>query len=175
MTFSALEIPGLFQVDAEARRDARGSFARVFSPNEFEKQGLESLLTEVSISSNTLRGTLRGMHFQQDPHGENKLVRVVRGAVFDVVVDLRRDSPTFCKWYGAELSCDNGRALFIPRGCAHGFLTLADGTDVLYQITDTFDSTSATGFAWNDPAFGIAWPFHPQVVSERDQAWPAFH
>jgi len=175
MTFSALEIPGVFQVDVEPRRDERGSFARLFSQKEFQAQGLESRLSEISISSNTRRGTLRGMHFQRDPHGEIKLVRVVRGAIFDVVVDLRRNSPTFCNWHGAELSCDNGHALYIPRGCAHGFLTLTDKTDVLYQITDTFDSASASGYAWNDPAFAIEWPFRPQVISERDLSWPAFH
>jgi len=174
MKFTETSIPGAFLVEMEPSRDERGSFGRVFSAKEFDARGLPSNLSEISISSNIHRGTLRGMHYQRDPHGENKLVRVVRGAIFDVIVDLRSGSPNFCKWLGFELSSENGRALLIPSGCAHGFLTLSDGTDVLYQITDTYEPSAAAGFAWNDPSLGINWPFSPIVISETDKCRPPF-
>jgi len=174
MKFTETSIPGAFLVETEPSCDERGSFGRVFSAREFYDYGLPSDLTEVSISSNLHRGTLRGLHFQRPPHGETKLVRAVRGAVFDVIVDLRRESLTFCKWFGCELSCENGRALFVPSGCAHGFLTLTDGADVLYHITDTYEPSAVAGFAWDDPSFGIEWPIPPVVMSEKDKSWSPF-
>jgi dTDP-4-dehydrorhamnose 3,5-epimerase len=174
MKFTETALPGAYLIEMEPSCDKRGSFGRVFSAREFEARGLPRDLTEASISSNLYRGTLRGMHFQREPHGESKLVRAVRGAIFDVVLDLRSESPAFCKWVGFDLSDENGRALLVPRGCAHGFLTLADGTDVLYHITDTYEPSAVAGFAWDDPAFGIEWPFSPGVISESDKKWPPF-
>lgn len=174
MKFTETSIPGASLVEMEPSRDERGSFGRIFSAKEFRARGLPDDLTEVSISSNFHCGTLRGMHYQRDPHGEIKLVRAVRGAIFDVIVDLRNGSPTFCKWLGCELSSENGRSLLVPSGCAHGFLTLSDVTDVLYQITDTYEPSAVAGFAWDDPALGIGWPFSPVVISEKDKHWPPF-
>lgn len=172
MTFSESPLPGVFVIAADAQSDVRGSFSRIFSSRSFSGQGLDSTLTEVSISSNTKRGTLRGMHFQFPPHAEAKLVRVVCGSVFDVAVDLRPESPTRLRWFGLELSRANRRAVYIPKGFAHGFLTLSDDTDVLYHITDTYHPDASSGFAWNDPSVGIAWPFDPVILSIRDRELP---
>lgn len=125
-----------------------------------------------SISFNHRRGTLRGMHYQAEPHSEEKLVRVTSGAIFDVVVDLRVDSPTFRQWYGTELTADNHHALYIPKGVAHGFLTLVDKTEILYQMTTSYHQDSACGIRWNDAALKIAWPFKPVIISDRDQSYP---
>jgi dTDP-4-dehydrorhamnose 3,5-epimerase len=174
MKISESPLSGVWLVEPEPASDARGFFARVFSGREFRELGLCGDLTEVSISRNHVAGTLRGMHFQRDPHGETKLVRVVRGRVFDVAVDIRPGSPAFGRWHGLELSAEEGNALYIPAGFAHGFLTLEENTDVMYQITDTYNPASAAGFAWNDPSIGIAWPFKPSVMSDADRRLPPF-
>ena len=137
--------------------------------------GLEGNLSETSVSFNKMRGTLRGIHYQYSPDEEAKLVRVTMGAAFDVAVDLRQESPTYLKWYGVELSVQNHLALYIPKGFAHGFITLEDSTEVLYQITDTYNPERTTGFAWNDPEVAIAWPIAPAVISEKDQSLPNFN
>lgn len=170
MKFIEAPLSGAYILEMESSSDERGSFGRAFSAREFCEQGLEGGLTEISISRNLRSGTLRGMHFQKEPHSETKLVRVIQGAAFDVIVDIRKDSPTWGRWFGLELSAENCRALYIPAGFAHGFLTLSDGTDILYQISDTFHAASATGFAWNDPSVGIHWPRTPHVLSARDAA-----
>lgn len=168
MKFTETPLPGAYLVELEPHTDERGFFARSYSPSEFREQGLRDDLTEVSLSRNLKAGTLRGMHFQKSPHAETKLVRVVHGRAFDVIVDIRHDSPTFGQWHGQELSAEGGQALYVPAGFAHGFLTRDDHTDVLYQITDTFEPGSIDGFAWYDPNVGIAWPGDVIIASQSD-------
>jgi len=173
MRFAATELPGVLRVSQERIVDARGFFARLHSPDEFAAAGAPFAPVQTSLSRNDAAFTLRGLHFQAPPHAEAKLVRVTRGAIYDVVVDLRRDSPQFKRWIGATLSADNGEALLIPAGCAHGFLTLEDATDVLYQIDRAYVPGHAQGLRYDDPALGIVWPASPRVVSAADLAWPA--
>jgi dTDP-4-dehydrorhamnose 3,5-epimerase len=155
--------------------DERGFFARIWDPDEFSAAGLTPTLAQSSLSRNALRGTLRGLHFQRAPHQEVKLVRCVRGAVFDVVLDLRPDSSSYLRALGVELTHENGRALYVPEGCAHGYQTLLDDTDVLYFISRAYAPEAADGVRWDDPAFNIAWPDTARrTVSERDRSWPDF-
>lgn len=172
MRFSPTEVAGVLLVDIEAHEDARGLFARLQCPDEFAAAGAPFEPAQTSLSRNPKAGTLRGMHWQPDPFGERKLVRAVRGRMFDVAIDLRRDSPTYLKWTAAELSADNARALFIPEGVAHGFLTLKPDTDVLYQISPKFSPGHEAGVRWDDPAFAIVWPSAPALISERDATYP---
>jgi len=165
---------GAWLIDVERIEDERGFFARTWSAEELAAAGLSTTLVQCSISFNHRRGTLRGMHYQADPHGETKLVRCTMGAVWDVVVDLRRQSPTFRQWFGAELSAENRRTLYIPPGFAHGFITLTDATEVLYQMGTPYVPEAARGVRWNDPAFGIDWPFAPAVIAERDARYADF-
>lgn len=169
MKITETPLSGSFFVELEPLRDERGFFARAFSAKEFNQFGLRGDLTEVSISRNLAEHTLRGLHFQREPHGEAKLVRVVRGRAFDVIVDIRRNSATFGDWFGMELSAVEGNALYIPPGFAHGFLTLEAQTDILYQISDTFHAAASDGIAWNDPQIGIAWPSTPEIISAADR------
>jgi dTDP-4-dehydrorhamnose 3,5-epimerase len=172
--FTEAAIPGVFLVGIEPASDARGFFARLQCPQAFADAGLDFQPAQTSLSRNHAAATLRGMHYQAAPMAETKLVRVVRGAAFDVVVDLRPDSPTFRRWAGFELSADNARAVFIPEGIAHGFLTLEPDTDVLYQIAPAYTPGHDRGVRWDDPAFGIDWPRPPSVISARDAAYPDF-
>jgi dTDP-4-dehydrorhamnose 3,5-epimerase len=174
MRFSKTRVPGVMVVDIEARADDRGSFSRLQCPDEFSSAGYPFSPVQTSLSRNPATGTLRGLHYQPAPFAETKLVRAVRGRMFDVAVDLRPDSPTFRQWVGEELSADNGRALFIPDGVAHGFLTLEPDTDVLYQIRPKFEPGHEAGVRWNDPAFAIAWPTRPSLISERDATYADF-
>lgn len=174
MKFAATEIEGVVIVDIEPASDARGSFARLHCPDEFAAAGHPFVPRQTSLSRNLKAHTLRGLHYEAAPHEEAKLVRVTRGAIFDVAVDLRPGSPTFRRWIGTELSAENGRALLIGKGMAHGFITLADDTDVLYQIDRIFEPGHGRGARWNDPAFAIAWPARPSVISERDAGYPDF-
>ena len=174
MRFAATKIEGVVIVDLEPAVDARGAFARLHCPQEFAAAGHPFVPQQTSLSRNAKARTLRGMHYEAPLHEEAKLVRVTRGAIFDVAVDLRPASPTFRQWVGAELSADNGRALLIGAGMAHGFITLADDTDVLYQIDRIFEPGHGRGVRWNDPAFGIEWPTAPVVLSERDAGYPDF-
>ena len=174
MIFSATGLGGAFIVDIERHDDERGFFARVHCAEEFAARGLAVALPQTSISHNARRGTLRGMHYQAAPHAEEKLVRCTAGAVFDVIVDIRADSPTYRRWFGAELSAANRRALYIPKGFAHGFLSLGDDAEVMYMISVAHTPQAARGFRWNDPLFGIAWPFEPLVMSARDAGYPSF-
>lgn len=174
MRFAATKIEGVVIVDLEPAVDARGAFARLHCPQEFAAAGHPFVPQQTSLSRNAKARTLRGMHYEAPPHEEAKLVRVTRGAIFDVALDLRPASPTFRQWVGAELSADNGRALLIGAGMAHGFITLADDTDVLYQIDRIFEPGHGRGVRWNDPAFGIEWPTAPVVLSERDAGYPDF-
>ena len=172
MRFVATQIAGVVRVDADPRRDARGLFARLHCPEEFAAAGIPFEPAQTSLSRNPRMHTLRGLHYQPAPHGETKLVRVMSGRIFDVAVDLRPESATYRRWVAAELSADNLAALFIPEGVAHGFLTLEPDTDVVYQIAPAYRPGHEAGVRWDDPAFGIAWPTRPALISDRDAAYP---
>ena len=172
--FEDTEIPGVIIVDLERIGDDRGFFARSFCAGEFADRGLCTDFVQTNISFNRQRGTLRGMHYQNEPKPEPKLVRCTRGTIFDVAVDLRTESSTFRRWVGKELSADNHRALFLPAGCAHGFVTLTDDTEVSYLMGAAYDPALARGVRWNDPAFAIDWPLQPAVISDRDANFPDF-
>ena len=174
MILQGTKISGVFLVVPEAHHDERGFFARTWCEREFAAGGLNPRLVQCSISVNEKKGTLRGVHFQTEPYRESKLVRCTRGSLFDVALDLRPGSATFRQWVSAELTADNRHALYIPEGCAHGFLTLEDRTEALYQMSEFYQPGSAAGVRWNDPAFGIEWPFPPQVISERDSSYLDF-
>lgn len=172
MRFTATQIEGVVIVDLDVIADERGSFSRLHCPQEFAAAGHPFTPLQTSLSRNAKAHTLRGMHYEAAPHAEAKLVRTTRGAIFDVAVDLRTDSPTYLQWTGTELSAANGRALLIGKGMAHGFITLEDDTDVLYQIDRIFEPGHGRGVRWNDPAFAIRWPATPLVISERDAGYP---
>jgi dTDP-4-dehydrorhamnose 3,5-epimerase len=174
MKFTAAPLAGVRVVDLEPAADERGFFARSFCAGEFARAGLAACTSQCSVSFNARRGTLRGLHFQAAPHDEEKLVRCTHGALWDVVVDVRADSPTYRRWYGAELTAENHRALYIPKGFAHGFVTLEDATEVYYMMSVPYAPGSACGVRWNDPAFGIDWPIAPAVISARDAGYPPF-
>jgi dTDP-4-dehydrorhamnose 3,5-epimerase len=175
MRFATTAIPGLVEITLERHEDARGSFARTFCEVEFAAAGLPTRFVQRSCSVNGRAGTLRGMHWQAPPHEEGKLVRCVRGALFDVVADPRPDSPTFRRWQGFELAASGDRMLFIPPGCAHGFLTLAEDTELDYAMTMPFVPGAGRGFRFDDPVFGIAWPrAAPAVIGGKDLDWPPF-
>ena len=160
----------------ETRRfeDARGYFCVHWIADELRLRGLNAEFVQSNIAFNHKKGTLRGLHSQAAPDEEEKLVTCVRGAIYDVVVDIRPDSPTFRQWVGVELSEDNGRVLYIPKGCLHGYQTLCDETKVLYQVTTAYAPKSALGACYDDPAFGVDWPLPVAVISDQDRAWPAF-
>jgi len=172
MRFTELKIRGAYLIEPERMEDERGFFARTFCQQEFEAQGLSPRLAQSSISFNRQRGTLRGMHYQAAPHEETKLVRCTRGAIFDVVVDLRPASLTFRQWQGVELTAENRRLVYVPPGLGHGFETLADDTEVFYQISEFYYPESSRGVRWDDPTFGIRWPIADPIVSQRDRAFP---
>ena len=165
-------LSGAFTVDLDRIEDERGFFGRSFCEKEFAARGLESRFVQCNVSYNRLAGTLRGMHFQVEPHGEAKLVRCTMGAIYDVIVDVRPDSPTYLKWFGAEFSATNRTALFIPSGFAHGFQTLVDDSEVLYQMSEFFHPESARGVRWDDPVLAIRWPLRNFTISEKDRAYP---
>jgi dTDP-4-dehydrorhamnose 3,5-epimerase len=168
MLFTALALSGAFIVAPERREDQRGYFARTFCRDEFADHGLVADYVQCNTSFNAYRGTLRGMHFQRPPHEETKLVRCTRGAVQDVLLDLRPGAATFCRWQAIELTEDNGLAVYIPGGFAHGFQTLTDNAEVFYQMAERYHPGSAAGIRWNDPAFAIDWPIRPPILSGRD-------
>lgn len=172
MNFIPTLIDGAFLIEPERLADERGFFARTWCEREFQEHGLHPRLVQCSISFSPTRGTLRGMHYQAAPNAEVKLVRCTRGVIYDVIVDLRPDSPTRLAWAAFELSADNRSALYIPEGLAHGFLTLADDCEVFYQMSEFFHSEAARGVRWNDPAFGIKWPGQVTTISARDANYP---
>lgn len=174
LKFTATSIGGAFLISLERNADERGFFARTWCAREFAAQGLTARLEQCSISFNARRGTLRGMHYQAAPHEEAKLVRCTRGAVYDVIVDARADSPTRGAHLAVELAQGNDTMLYIPQGVAHGFLTLADDVELCYLISATYEPGAQRGFRWNDPALGIPWPFAPHCISPRDAALPLF-
>ena len=172
MIFTETKLKGAFIVELEPREDERGFFARSWCEQEFRVHGLNSRLVQCNISSNRHRGTLRGMHFQAEPFAEAKLVRCTAGSLYDVVIDLRPHSPTFKEWVGEMLSSENRKMFYVPEGFAHGFLTLADNTEVFYQMSEFYSPEHAVGVRWDDPAFCIAWPIAPTKISERDRGFP---
>jgi len=174
MLFRETTVPGVMAIRIEPHCDERGFFARTWCCREFAAHGLNPGLVQCNISVNIRRGTLRGIHYQSAPHAEAKLVCCTRGAIYDVVVDLRESSPTFKQWIGVELTAQNHEMLYIPEGCGHGFLTLEDDTEVFYQMSEFYEPAAARGVRWNDPAFGIEWPAAVQVISERDANYPLF-
>jgi dTDP-4-dehydrorhamnose 3,5-epimerase len=174
LRFLECEVEGGRLIELEPRRDERGHFARMWCEQELRAAGLEGAVSQVNVAFSPRAGTLRGLHFQRDPHAEVKIVRCVRGAVFDVMVDLRPQSPTFRRWFGAELHGDGLQMMYVPKGCAHGFLTLTDDSEVIYFASHPYAPAAATGLRYDDPAFGIRWPAEVKVISEADRSWPAF-
>jgi dTDP-4-dehydrorhamnose 3,5-epimerase len=174
MIFRETPLAGAWVLEPERFEDERGFFARTWCRRDFEARGLDPGIAQCSVSWNHRRGSLRGLHLQTAPHEEVKLVRVTRGAVWDVIVDLRPESPTFKRHFGITLSAENRHELYIPKGMAHGFQTLEDGTEVFYQISDFYAPESARGYRWDDPAFAIPWPEPVTVISEKDLGLPFF-
>lgn len=173
MRFTETALEGVWLVEPVLSSDERGAFGRIWCAEEFAQRGMARSVSQCSVSVNRLTGTLRGMHWQAEPHGEAKLVRVTAGAIFDVAVDIRPGSPTFRRWVSAELSAANRQALYMPPGFAHGFVTLQDDTEVVYQMDAPFVEHAARGFRWDDPAVGIRWPVEPSVMSDRDRNFPS--
>jgi dTDP-4-dehydrorhamnose 3,5-epimerase len=174
MIFTATDLAGAWLIDLERREDERGFFARVWCRQELAAQGLDTGIAQESLSFNRHRGTVRGLHFQRHPHEETKIVRSIRGAIFDVIVDLRPQSPSYLRWQAFELTAENRKALYVPKGFVHGFQTLDDNTEIVYQISEFYAPNSAGGYRYDDVAFGIGWPLPVAVISERDLDWPAF-
>jgi dTDP-4-dehydrorhamnose 3,5-epimerase len=172
MRFTETKVAGVFLIEPEPIADERGFFARTWCREEFADHGLTAELAQANISFNHRKGTLRGLHYQAAPHAEAKLVRVTRGAIWDLALDLRRDSPTYLAWFGAELSDANRHMLYVPEGCAHGFLTLTDDAEVAYQMSAPYAPKAARGVRFDDPAFGIEWPGEVVVINERDRSYP---
>jgi dTDP-4-dehydrorhamnose 3,5-epimerase len=172
MIFTESPLSGAYVVDMQRLADERGFFARSYCAEEFAARGLGPELRQCSVSYNARKGTLRGLHYQDAPHEEHKLVRCTAGAIFDVIVDIRTSSPTYRHWYGEELTVDNRRSLFIPPGFAHGFVSLTDDTEVYYMISVAHAPSFSRGLRWNDPAFAIEWPLAPVVISARDAGYP---
>ena len=174
MNFVPTDLEPATVVELERVTDERGFFARTWSSDEFRARNLNAALVQCSLSFNKRKGTLRGLHFQKVPHAEAKLVRCTGGEIYDVIVDLRSDSPTLKQWFGTHLSSDNRRSLYVPEGFAHGFITLTDEAEVFYQISEPYTPAAAAGVRWDDPAFGIDWPIRVTVISERDANYPDF-
>ena len=174
LTFKETALRGAFIIEPEPIMDERGFFSCTFSQTEFERRGLNGRIAENNLSFNKKRGTLRGMHYQAAPYGQAKLVHCTAGAIYDVIIDLRRSSPTFKHWAAIELSAANYRMLYIPEGMAHGFQTLADNSCVFYQMSEVFAPDYARGVRWNDPAFGIQWPPDERTIIARDLSYPNF-
>jgi dTDP-4-dehydrorhamnose 3,5-epimerase len=174
MRFTATALPDAFLVEPKAHEDIRGLFARTFCAREFQEQGLTSAFVQCNTSWNARKGTVRGMHYQLSPASEVKLVRCTSGALWDVIVDLRPDSPTYLQHFGVELTSTNRRALYIPQMFAHGFQTLEDGTEVFYQMSEFYAPELAQGLHYSDPKLAIKWPLRVVCVSEKDQAWAWF-
>jgi dTDP-4-dehydrorhamnose 3,5-epimerase len=174
MKFFETPLKGAYTIELEKRGDDRGFFARLFCEKEFQDTGLESRFVQINNSTSSKKGTLRGMHYQLPPDGEVKVVRAIKGALFDVIVDLRPDSPTFKQSFGAELSAENRRMMYVPRGFAHGFITLEDDTEAFYLVSAPYAPGSERGLRYNDPSLGIKWPLTPTEMSEKDLNWPDF-
>ena len=174
MKFTETPIGGVLLIDLDPIEDERGFFARTYCEEEFRRLGLEPHIAQSSMSWNARSGTVRGMHYQRDPHGEVKLVRCTSGAVHDIVIDLRRESPTFRRWFGADLTARNRRMLYIPQGIAHGYQSLENETEIIYSMSTPYCPEAAAGVRWDDPAFAVRWPLDVTVIAERDRTYPDF-
>ena len=174
MIFTETELAGAYVIDLDRREDDRGFFARAWDTNELADRGLNPAVVQCNLSFNHRAGALRGMHFQKEPHAEAKLIRCTRGAIYDVIVDLRPGSPTFTSWIAVELTEENRRSLYVPEGFAHGYQTLADGTETFYLVSEFYAPGAESGVRYDDPAFGIAWPHAVSAISEKDASWPDF-
>jgi len=174
MRFTETKLSGAFIIESELVEDDRGFFARTYCSEVFEAHGLCSAIAQCSISYNTRAGTLRGMHYQEPPRAEEKLVRCTMGAIYDVIIDLRPESATYLEWFPLEISSSNRLMLYVPKGFAHGFLTLEDSTEVFYQISEYYSPEHAKGVRYNDPAFGIKWPLPVLTISDKDREYPNF-
>lgn len=174
MKFTETKLPGAFLLEVELRTDDRGAFGQTFSAAEFAAHGLDQHVVQCSLSFNKRKGTLRGMHWQTGPHAQAKLVRCTHGAIFDVIIDLRRSSKTFQQHLAMELTAANRRMLFVPEGFAHGFQTLEDNTEAYYQFNKAYQPGTEGGARWNDPTFGISWPLANPILNMRDAGWPDF-
>ena len=174
MKFVETSLKGVFLVESEVIEDGRGFFARSWCEEEFKTAGLVTEIAQANISFNYHSGTIRGMHFQDSPYSEVKLVRCTQGAVFDVVIDIRTESPTYGQWFGANLLPERCNGMYVPAGCAHGFQTLADNSEVHYLMSSPYNRDSSNGLRYDDPAFGIAWPKPAVAVSEKDLSWPVW-
>jgi dTDP-4-dehydrorhamnose 3,5-epimerase len=173
--FTPLTLAGAYLVEPERLEDDRGFFARTWCEDEFRRRALSTRLVQCNVSFNHQKGTVRGMHYQVGPHAEVKLVRCTMGAAYDVIIDLRRDSPTYRQWVAVELTAENRRAVYIPEGFAHGFQTLTDATEISYQMSSAYDPASARGIRWDDPAFAVAWPaIDRRVISARDASYELY-
>ena len=175
MIFVETELPGAYVVELEKREDERGFFARTWCEREFRQHNLNPLTVQCNISFNKRKGTLRGMHYQVAPVAEAKLVRCAQGAIYDVIIDLRQESPTFKRYLGVRLTAQNYKMLYVPEGFAHGFQTLEDNTEVFYQMSEYYAPQSARGVRWNDPAFKIEWPIREPMMADRDRNYPDFN
>ena len=174
MRITETPLTGAVIIDPEPIHDERGFFARTWAPDLFEQRGLDPTVVQCNLSWNKTKGTLRGMHFQTEPYAEVKIVRCTRGRFLDVIIDLRLESPTFCQPFSIELSAESRRMLYIPKGFAHGYITLEDDVEAYYHVSAPYSPAHATGVRWNDPAFGINWPMTPTVISDKDRQWPDF-
>lgn len=174
MQFIPAGLEGVYTIELELLQDDRGFFARSFCQKEFAKHGLEPRFVQCNTSWNEKKGTLRGMHYQVEPHSEVKLVRCTRGAICDVIIDLRPDSPTRCEWIAVELTVENRKMLYVPEGFAHGYQTLEDDTETFYQVSAFYTPGAERGIRWNDPHFGIEWPLSDPILSQKDRAHPDF-
>ncbi len=174
MKFTETALYGAYLIEAEPKADERGFLARTFCKEEFAALKLNTAIAQANLSFNVTKGTLRGMHYQDPPYAEAKLVQCLKGAIYDVIIDLRKDSPTYTKWAAFKLSAANRQLLYVPEGLAHGFQTLEDESLVYYLMFEAYEEDYARGVRWNDPAFGIKWPLSDAVISEKDRQWPDF-
>lgn len=174
MKFTETPVHGAMIIELEKHEDHRGFFSRGFCKNEFEEHGLDHQIVQCNFSKSRKKGTLRGMHYQEAPYSEVKMVRCINGSIYDVIVDIRKDSPTYMKWFGVELADDNYKMLYIPKGLAHGFQTLQDDSVIFYMVTEYYNKEAEGGVRWNDPAFNIDWPLQVTEISEKDKLYPDY-
>ncbi len=172
LKFTELKLKGAYSIEVDKLEDARGFFGRIWCKEEFEKRGLNTNLVQSNVSFSKQKGTVRGLHYQKDPHAETKLLRCTRGKVFDVIVDLREGSETYGQWASVELSAENRKMIYVPEGFAHGFMTLEDDTEVYYLVTEFYHGESEGGVRWNDPTIGIEWPLEVTAISPKDEQQP---
>ncbi len=175
MIFAETDLRGAYVIDLEKIEDERGFFARAWCAREFSEHGLEARIAQCNTSSNKRKGTIRGMHLQRPPHEEVKMIRCIRGALYDVIIDLREDSPTYKRWFGVELTQENRKMLYVPAGFAHGFQTMSDDTEAFYMVSEFYTPGAEAGVRWDDHVFGMEWPLgSPTEISEKDASWPDF-